>query len=264
MNKEIRYLLFLNETLEAKALKEEICDEFTRKIFDYLEEAESPFAAQVFCVFFYHFIHRCKLRKGLLMEDLSFVQKLDVLHFAICALNYLSRQYEPEQTFSMWMSYPLNPVSKPNPEDLKVISDNLNFLRESLICNNIKDRENLKDDSEFDENLPDIVRISKALEQDKQIEKQWLSRKPPVFIEPETAVNVEKKKTNQDLSPYKRKRIIEEAVRLSEKRDRWGGLDLVQELGISKSTFDRQKRSLKLKMRMIRDEANAIIREREK
>ncbi len=94
-----------------------------------------------------------------------------------------------------------------------------------------------------------LIEINKPKEQLKQ---------------PEGEVCVEKEKKTKGYSQYDRKRIIDEAVRLSEKRDKWTELDLVEEIGISKSTLDRQKGFFGLNVRMIRDEAQAIIREMEK
>ncbi len=294
---EIRYLRFLNNTLQIKQLREEICDEFTRKIFYYLNH-DPRFDSQVFCAFLYKFIHKCQLYKNLVMTaeaniydkisldngkivnelylfldlhtvkfELSFVdpnqfhnvsieeklkhlianneqsvkteyesksfaaklkrknnpswkaarveiivpemrgntgiipyfdlefslprlsteQKLDVIHFAICALNYLSQKDEPVKTF-------LNPeisstalVSK--PEHLKVVSDNLNRLRDSIILNAFRDKES--DDEElnnleFDRRAPDVARILQAQKQDRQTEKKWTDKDSLTASKPES------------------------------------------------------------------------------
>lgn len=298
---EIRYLRFLNNTLQIRELREDVCDEFTRKIFDYLED-EPLFDAQVFCTFLYKFIFKCKLYKNLVMTaetniydkigleagsianelslflglhtvkfalpsvdpnqfhnvsieeklkhliannepsvkaeyegksliaalsrknnpswkaarvkiilpemrgnmrivpyfDLEFSlprlsveQKLDIIHFAICALNYLSQTGEPELV-SPARPNPISDTPLPEivskPEHLKVVSDNLNRVRDYVILNAVRDKES--DDEElnnleFDPNAPDIVRILKAQNQDPKIEKQWLDKSSPVFVKSE-------------------------------------------------------------------------------
>ncbi len=95
---------------------------------------------------------------------LSVMQKLDVIHFAICGLNFLSQK---DQT-------------------MKVISENLVSVRDSVIYNSIRDKDNLEDDLDFDESLPDISRILTAQEIDTKIEKQWQDENSPVFIKSET------------------------------------------------------------------------------
>ncbi len=251
-DKEIRYLRFLNNTLQIRELKKDVCDEFTRKIFDYLED-EPLFDEQVFCAFLYEFIFRCKLYRNLVMtaetniydkirldagsiaNELSFFlglhsvtfalssvdpnqlhsvsieeklkhliannepsvkaeyegksviatlsrknnpswkaarvkiilpkmrgntgivpyfdlefslprlsveQKLDVIHFAICALYYLSQTGEPELV-SPARPNPISDTPLPEivskPEHLKVVLDNLNRLRDSIIITAVRD-----------------------------------------------------------------------------------------------------------------------------
>lgn len=280
LNKVIRYRRFLNGTLQAKKLRKEICDEFTRKIFDYLE-AEPLFDSQVFCAFLYHFIfRRCVSKRHLIMSaetndfdkirlysnegaianelslflglhsirfalssvdsnqfhnvsieeklkhllannnpswkaarvkiilpengkpgnivpyfDLEFTlprlsteQKLDIIHFAICALNYLSQKDDSAENFLE------NFIEK--HEHLKIISDNLIRVRDSVIDNALRDKEGYGDELEFDESLPDIARILTAQTQDPQIEKQWLEGNPIVSVEPEAKTvetNLDKK-----------------------------------------------------------------------
>lgn len=281
---EIRYLRFLNNTLQIKQLREEICDEYTRKIFQYLNR-NPRFDSQVFCAFVYKFIYKCQLYKSLVMTaetniydkirldrgeivnelylfldlhtvkfalssvnpnqfhnvsieeklkhlianneqsikaeyesrsllakferknnpswkearveiivpemrgntrivpylDLEFTlprlsteQKLDVIHFAICALNYLSQKDEPIETFSNPEISSTLLVSK--PEHLKVVSDNLNLLRDSIILNAFRDKESDNEELnnlEFDANAPDVARILQAQSKDRKIEKQW-------------------------------------------------------------------------------------------
>ncbi len=306
-NYEISYLRFLNNTLQIRELRKDICDEFTRKIFDYLED-EPLFDAQVFCAFLYKFIFKCKLYKSLVMTaehnlydkirldagkianelslflglfsvnftlssvnpnqfhnisfeeklgyllkrdkpslitddeskfilatlskknnpswkearvkiivpemrgnkgivpyldlefslpHLSIEQKLDIIHFAICALNYLSQKDEPEKTFSNPEISSTVLVSK--PEHLKVVSDNLNRVRDSAILNAVREKESGDDmlnALEFDPNAPEIARIIKAQNQDPKIEKLWLDENSSVFVksEPETKeINLDEK-----------------------------------------------------------------------
>lgn len=356
-HKEIRYLRFLNNTLQIREIRKDICDEFTRKIFDYVEN-ESLFDAQIFCAFLYEFIFKCKLYQNLVMTaesnfydkirldagkivnelslflnlwtvkfalssvdpnqfhrvsikeklkhlldneepiwkparvkiilpemrgntgivpyfDLEFTltrlsvgQKLDIIHFAICALNYLSQKDEPVYTFSNPELSPIELVSK--PEQLKVVSDNLDQVRYFVILNAVREKESDDDEQnavEFDQNEPTTARIIKAQSQDPKIEEQWLDKNSPVFVKSETEKDEPKdEKTNETVtggySIYYRNRIIDAAVRLTEKQDTWGELELIEELDTSKSTLDRQKRFFKLKMPIIRDEANAKIREK--
>lgn len=262
-NKPIRYLRFLVNTLQVKQLKEDIGDEFTQKIFDYLK-GESLFDEHVFCAFLYYLITECKriqpaidrtpnpidlMRFGhfqngirklfnsfsvnftldsvdpnpfrvqgvslqeklnhLLANDdsphqeprvaiilpkgkpgnivpcvdleftlppLSIEQKLDVIHFTICAVNYLSQKDDQLKRYQM-------AESSQKPESLKIISDFLISVRESVIQGVFREKEVWEDDSEFDESLPDIKRILIAQNQDPQIEKQWLDKNSPIFIQ---------------------------------------------------------------------------------
>lgn len=285
LNKEVRYLRFLNETLQANVLREKICDEFTRKIFDYLEDAPT-FDGQIFCAFLYKFIYKCELKKSLLITsidnvyeairkepkniandlgiflrlftvkfalpsvdpnqftvslkeklsnfldldeptwkkpqvkiivpemrgntgmvpyyDLEFTlpklkteQLLDILHFTICALNYLSQRNEPEQFFSNPEISSTILVSK--PEHFKVISDSLLIVRKNVISSAFREKEYPENDLEFDESLPDVARIIRAQKQDPKIEKQWLDENSSVFssIEDESTVtNLDEKLEN--------------------------------------------------------------------
>lgn len=61
-----------------------------------------------------------------------------------------------------------------------------------------------------------------------------------------------------------RNKIIEAAVFLTEKNDAWTESDLIEKLGLSKATLDRQKRHFKLKIRQIRNEAKEMILNEEK
>lgn len=252
-DREIMYLRFLNETLQIKVLKEEICDLFTGNIFDYLQGNPS-FDPQVFCAFLYKFIYKCRLITPLVESakenpierlklkrkfeelfffldgsqigfalssfdsnsfstpleeklkhllatesisrktphvkivlpefhgntdiipyvDLEFViprltveQKLDVLHFAICAFNFLSQK----------------------DESMKIISENINSIRDSIMLNSVRDMENLDDESNFDNSSPEITRILKVSKRDSNTEKLWadensrlFSKKSPDFI----------------------------------------------------------------------------------
>lgn len=417
--KEIKYLRFIPNTLQAEPLSEDICDEFTRKIFAYVED-EPRFDPHVFCALLSHFIHRCKLHRNLVMtaehdiyaksrfkanaianklslfldlhtirfalpgveanyfrnisieeklkhllddnesslateyEDksviaalsrknnpswkwarvkivppeiggntrmvpyfdleftlprLSVEQKLDIIHFAICALNYLSQTGEPELV-SAARPNPIGDTPLPEmvarPEHLKVVSDNLDRVRTSIIKKAITEKETYdaeQDKAEFAINEPTTARILKAQKQDRKIEKQWLDGKLEVdrnelteqfgaseeeLFErdglPRNMAQLVKKsneyfaiygtnerhlgqsnneKKTQDYPPSCRKRIIDAAVRLSEKFDEWTELHLVEELRISKSTLNRQKKFFNLKIRMIRDEAQEIIRAKE-
>ncbi len=275
-HKEIRYLRFLNNTLQISEIRKDICDEFTRKIFDYVED-EPLFDAQVFCALLYKFIFKCKLHQSLVMTaenniydkirldaggianelslfldlwsvnfalssvdpnqfrnvsieeklkhllendepdwrsarvkiivpemrgntgivpyfDLEFKlprlsvgQKLDIVHFAICALNYLSQKDEPVYTFSNPEISPAVLVSK--PEQLKVVSNNLNQVRYYIISNAINEKESDDDELnalEFDQNEPTTARIINAQSQDPKIEKQWLDENSPVFVKSNT------------------------------------------------------------------------------
>ncbi len=329
-NKEIKYLRFLNNTLQTTVLRNDICDEFTRKIFDYLEAAPA-FNAQVFCAFLYHFIHRCKLKRGLVMtaetnvydrirldagsiandlslflglhsirfalstnpnqftvsleeklkhllfdnnEDagkprmerrflswrnprvkivlpemkgntgivpfvyleftmpaLSVGQKLDVLHFAICALNYLSQRDDPITTFS-------NPeipqhvlVSK--PEHLKIISDNLLRVRDSVVLNAIRDKEGF----EFDEQSQDIARILTVQNRDLPIKKQWLEGNPILALQSDEKPKAAKA---QGYPPFHLQQIIDTAVRLYEVKDKVRAIDIYTELGIERNTYHKR------------------------
>lgn len=62
---------------------------------------------------------------------------------------------------------------------------------------------------------------------------------------------------------YQRKLIIEAAVRLSEKLDKWNKLRLAEEASISESTLTRRMKFFNLSMQTIRAEAQMIIREKE-
>jgi hypothetical protein len=411
-NKEIGYLRFLNGTLKANKLREEVCDNFTRKIFDYLE-GEPLFDKQVFCAFIYHFIFKCKLYKNLVMtaetnvydrirldaggianqlflflslhtikfalpsvdpnqfrvslqeklnhllfEDenfddaaiseklqspnakkryiswkhsrvkiivpkmrgntgivpyvdleftlppLSVEQKLDVIHFTICALNYLSQKDEPVETFSNPENSSTVLVSK--PEHLKVVSDNLISVRDSVILNAIRDKEGFGDDLEFDESLPDIARILIAQSQDPEIEKRWADKNPPVLskpdsefirewqlkqlrkpfkfaesdvwqpikigaieehsdlVKPETEVGEKKTKKNKGYPPHYLKQIIDTAVRLYEKNDKVRAIDIYTELQIEKNTYNKRIKFFDCDTSMILEKAREIIRERER
>ncbi len=294
---EINYLRFLNNTLQVKKMREEICDEFTRKIFYYLND-EPRFDSQVFCAFLYYFIFKCKLYKNLVMtaetniydkirldagkivdelylfldlplvkfvltsvnayqfqnvsieeklkhllanneqsvkakyeseslaaklnrknnpswkaarveiiapeiggnadiipyydleftlQRLSIEQKLDIIHFTICALNYSSQKDEPIETYSnpeisttVWVS---------KPEQLKIISDTLNNLRDSIILNAIRDKESDDEEQnnlEFDTNMPDVARILQAQKRDQKIEENWTDKDSLTTPEPES------------------------------------------------------------------------------
>lgn len=81
-------------------------------------------------------------------------------------------------------------------------------------------------------------------------------------IEKEIELNQLKKHTG--FSPNERQKIIDAAVRLSEKWDKWNKHNLVEELPYSDSTLNRRMRFFKIKMQIIKDEAQAIIREKEK
>lgn len=282
-NYEISYLRFLNNTLQIREIRKDICDEFTRKVFDYLED-EPLFDAQVFCAFLYKFIFECKLHQNLVMTaetniydkirldagkianelslflnlwtvnfalssvdpnqfhtvsiaeklkhlldngepewkaprvkiilpemrgntgivpylDLEFRlprlsvgQKLDIIHFAICALNYLSQTDQPELVAAARPN-PIGDAPLPEivskPEQLKVVSDNLNQVRYFVILNAIRDKESDNEELnavEFDRNEPTTARIIKAQSQDPKIEKQWLDENSPVFIKSETEI----------------------------------------------------------------------------
>jgi hypothetical protein len=258
---EIRYLLFLNNTLQIEELSKVVCDEFTRKIFDYLED-EPRFDPHIFCALLYDLIFECKrmqpavsrnpnpvdtIRFGHFQNDISrlfnslsvkftldsvdpnqfrnvgikeklnhlladdnslgkvpplkimlpessgsnrvvpFVileftlptftieQKLDVLHFTICAINYLSQKDNSLTRFQ-------NIESSQKPESLKIITDFLIGVRKSVIKLAFREKEVWEDESEFDESLPDIKRILQAQNQDPLIEKQWLDENSSVFV----------------------------------------------------------------------------------
>jgi hypothetical protein len=262
---QIRYLRFLNNTLQIGELRKDVCDEFTRKIFDYLE-GEPLFDAQVFSAFIYYLIFQCKqiqpairrdrnpidtLRfaffrndlirlfnsfsptftldpinpnqfnsvsikeklKHLLVDDesphkgarveiilpenngknkivpfvsldftlprLSLEQNLDIIHFTICALNYLSQKDNPLEHFQ-------NAENSRKSESFKIISDEFTNIRNSVIKNAFREKE-LFGESEFDESLPDIKRVLQAQNQDPKIERQWLDVNSPVFVKSEAA-----------------------------------------------------------------------------
>ncbi|MGI8757426.1 MAG: hypothetical protein ACR2MB_16530, partial [Acidimicrobiales bacterium] len=134
------------------------------------------------------------------LPRLSVGQKLDIIHFAICALNYLSQKDEPVYTFSNPKLSSTELVSK--PEQLKVVSDNLNQVRYFVILNAIRDKESDDDELnalEFDQNEPTTARIIKAQSQDPKIEEQWLDENSPVFVKSETEneeINLDEKSEN--------------------------------------------------------------------
>jgi hypothetical protein len=278
---EIRYLRFLNNTLQIGKLRKDVCDEFTRKIFDYLE-GEPLFDAQVFSAFIYYLIFQCKqiqpaicrdrnpidtLRfayfkndlirlfnslsptftlepinpnqfhsvsireklKHLLVGDepphkgarveitlpenngmnkvvpfvsldfklprLSVEQNLDIIHFTICALNYLSQNDNPLEHFQ-------NAENSQKSESFKITSNELTSIRNSVIKNAFREKEVWEDESEFDESLPDIKRILQAQNQDPKIERLWLDKSSPVFVKAESeAIELEAKaKKHKDLT----------------------------------------------------------------
>ena len=76
-------------------------------------------------------------------------------------------------------------------------------------------------------------------------------------------LTVEKKKTPTH-PPSRRKQIIDAAVRLTEKSYEWNKTDLVGELPFKESTLSRAMSFFSLTMPLIRDEAQAKIRETEK
>lgn len=80
----------------------------------------------------------------------------------------------------------------------------------------------------------------------------------------ETLAVHKNERKNHGYPPYYRKLIIDTAARLFEIRDKVLAVDIFTELGISKNTFFRQTRHFGLNMTMIRDEAQKMIREKEK
>lgn len=350
---EIRYLRFLNNTLQIEQMREDICDEFTGKIFDYLE-GKPLFDAQVFCAFIYNFIFKCQLQSNLVMTaehnlqdkvnlnagkiadelflyldlfsqnfalssvdvhqfqpfsleeklkhlieidaptwktarvkiiepelrgnaayfsyvdiefkqpPLSVRQKLDIIHFAICALNYLSWNgepivagYNPEISSKVYVS---------KPEHLKVVSDNLNRVRDSVILNAVRDKET--DDEElnnleFDPNEPTMARIIKAQNQDPKLEKQWLDENSPVFVKSEIEVVAERPAKTKGYPPHYLQQIIDTAVRLYEQNDRVRASDIYQELHIEKNTYNTRIKFFGYDTAMILEQARNKIRESE-
>jgi hypothetical protein len=343
-NKEIKYLRFLNNTLQIEELRKDVCDEFTRKIFNYLE-SEPLFDPHVFCAFLYKVIFKCKLIKpaversknpvddwrlqrfsgemltffnlftvnfalssidpnqfyGMGLEEklkhiladdtsrlktasvkivlpevggnagivpyvdlefklprLSTEQKLDVIHFTICALNYLSQKDEPEQTFSNPMFPSVVYVSKPSY--LTFVSDELNKVRKYVIKNALNEKEIFEDDLEFDESLPDIKRILQAQNQDSRIEKQWLDITSTVFSKPEVEIDTEKAKKTRSYPPHYLKQIIDTAVRLYEKKDKVMAIDIYTELHIEKNTYNSRIKYFGYDTPMILEKAREIVR----
>lgn len=107
-------------------------------------------------------------------------------------------------------------------------------------------------------NLEGLQHLDLSTKNDNKLKTQGI-----VEVSAEIGKHEEEKKT-QSYPPSYRKSIIDAAVHLSEKFDSWNEYDLVEELSISKSTLDRQKRFFGLKIQMIRNEAREIIREKDK
>jgi hypothetical protein len=346
-NKEFKYLRFLNETLQAQVLRQEICDEFSRKVFDYLK-SEPHFDAHIFCAFLYKFINKCKLYRPVVMRsanpidrmrlayipeelllfldlpsikfalssinanlfygipleeklkhllhndeptwkkarveiklpevsgnagfisyvDIEFTlphltieQKLDIIHFTICALNYLSQNAELVETFS-------NPAISSSvyistPEHFKVISDILHQIRNTIIGKVVSEKAELDEDSEFDENLSDVARILVAQNQDPKIEKQWLDENSPVFVKAEIEATVERAMKTKGYPPHYLQQIIDTAVRLYEQNDRVRAIDIYNELRIEKNTYNSRIKFFGYDTAMILEAARNKVRESE-
>jgi hypothetical protein len=327
---EIRYLYFINNTLQIDILRAMVGDEFSRKIFDYLED-EPLFDAQVFCAFLYHFILKCIAYKNLVakgkininvrnrLNKLSFElavflelqsgkfsipllygnepdlkagqvklllaekgdypniypykgleftlppfsveQRLDIIHFMICAVNRLSQKDKPIETFRDSRNPYIRYISE--PAHWKVIPDELISARE-LIINRIFREKGKSGNKEFDESLPDIKRILQAQKQDPKIEKQWLDENSPVFVKPEIEAVAEKAVKTKGYPPHHLQQIKDTAVRLYELKDKVRAIDIYTELGIGKNTYNDRIRYFDYDTPKILYEARAIVRERER
>ncbi|MEK7724182.1 MAG: hypothetical protein AAB336_07540 [Acidobacteriota bacterium] len=179
------------------------------------------------------------------------------------------------EDFDMWTDFsgePFNSLRK-QVEDLETDQMKLNFLTDNV--------ERLKKTISLDGVYPLDIEMAIRWAEDKikclkyQLEPKKLSQENPK-VETEQSkeisqnsnndlksVSVKKQTYKPNYSPSIRKQIIEAAVKLSERKFEWNESDLIDQLNVSKSTLDRQKRHFKLKIRQIRNEAREIIRKNE-
>jgi hypothetical protein len=149
-------------------------------------------------------------------------------------------------------------------KSIEEVKENLDFQLCELEIETIKKRESEKEirNSEWR-----MRRMQREFNRNTQGFNK-IQRYPSMIQEHSSATEEATKETEKKPGSYPlhyRKRIIDAAVRLSEKFDKWTVPDLAEEIGVSKKTFYSYKKFFKFEsINDIRDEAKEMIRKSEK